>query len=248
LRTLGAPLKFGCDILIGPGRGLGEVPGAPIGIELWIGRLRQCLMGLAAFARGGRPVDRRTDEWMTKGHLDTEFHQPLGLGGIGGLGLDPEPVRRPPQQRRVAERLRCREQQQPARGQGKRRQPPREAVLDATGQRREAWYPEPARQLRRRQPPRQFQQRQRVAVRLSNDPIAHPLIQRPADHRGQQRPRIIVTQTVDHKLRKSHEIVFIAGLAHDEDQGDRLGHQTAGNKCERLSRGPIQPLRVVYQT
>ena len=138
---------------------------------------------------------------MAKRHLDTEFHQSLGLGGIGGLGLDPEGVSRTQQQRRVAERFGGGQQQQPPGGCGQRRQPPSEAFLDAAGQRRDAGQPEAARKLRRRQPPRQLQQGQRIAVRLGHDPIAHPFIQRPPDHRGQQCSRILLTQTADHQLR-----------------------------------------------
>ena len=138
---------------------------------------------------------------MAKRHLYTEFHQSRGLGGIGGLGLDSEPVRRPREQRRVAEWFGGRQQQKPPGGRGQRRQPPSEAFLDAAGQCRDAGQPEPARKLCRRQPPRQLQQRQRIAVRLGHDTIAHPFIKRPPDHRGQQRSRILLTQTADHQLR-----------------------------------------------
>jgi hypothetical protein len=51
LRALGAPLKLGCNPLIGSGRGLGEVPRAAVGIELCVGRLRQRVMGLSPLLR-----------------------------------------------------------------------------------------------------------------------------------------------------------------------------------------------------
>ena len=84
-------------------------------------------------------------------------------------------------------------------------------------------------------------------MRLGHDPIAHPLIQRPPDHRGQQRPRILLTQSVDHQLRQSRQILVVAGFAHGEDQRDRLGHQAAGDKRQRLRRGPIEPLGIIHQ-
>ena len=52
------------------------------------------------------------------------------------------------------------------------------------------------------QPQRQLEQRERIAARLGDDPVAHFLVQRHPDGRGQQRPRIILTQTVDHQLRE----------------------------------------------
>ena len=54
---------------------------------------------------------------------------------------------------------------------------PEEALLDPARQRRRVRQPESARQLRWRQPARQLQQRQRVAARLGDDPVAHALVQ-----------------------------------------------------------------------
>ena len=105
--------------------------------------------------------------------------------------------------------------------------------------------PEPARELRRRQPARQLQQRQRVAPRLGDDPVAHAVVQRPADHRAQQRACIAIAQTLDDELRQSGQLLLFARYAHREDQGDGLRHETPRDEPERLRGGPIKPLRIV---
>ena len=62
-----------------------------------------------------------------------------------------------------------------------------EAALDPARERARVRQPEAAGQLGRRQPARQLQQRQRVAARLGDDPVADPLVQPPGRGRGQQR-------------------------------------------------------------
>ena len=89
-------------------------------------------------------------------------------------------------------------------------------------QRPRAGQPEPAGQLRRGQPARQLEQRERVAARLGDDPIADPRVERPGDRRVQQRagrrrrPSPSITQ-----LRQPVERGLVAGLAHREHQPDR---------------------------
>ena len=53
---------------------------------------------------------------------------------------------------------------------------------------------EAARQLRRRQSMRQFQQRQRVAARLGHDPVTHALVQPPRHCRRQQSAGLVVRE------------------------------------------------------
>jgi hypothetical protein len=130
---------------------------------------------------------------MPEPHPNAELHQPLGLGGIRRIDPDPEPLGRSPHQCRLAGRLGRRDQQQPL-GLGRQLpKPSPKTVLDSSGERLDVREPEPACHLRRRQPTRQLQQRQRIAARLGDDPVAHAFIQRPPDHRVQQRPRITVT-------------------------------------------------------
>ena len=181
---------------------------------------------------------------MTKGHPRTDREHPVGIRGR--LDPDPEPLGRAPHQQRVADRLRRRHQQKPL---GLRRQPhepPPEAVLDPPRQPRRVRQTEPARQLSRRQPPGQLQQRQRITARLRDEPLPHPLIQRNPQRRAQQRARITITQTLDQQPRKSGELV--ARVTRHEDHRDRLRQQPPRHEHERLRRGLIKPLRVINHT
>ena len=125
-------------------------------------------------------------------------------------------------------------------------EPPREALLDARGQRHRRGQPEPARELCRRQPARQLQQSERVPARLDNDPIQHALIQRSGQDRLQQRPRITTPQGLDAKLRQSRERV--AQLASREHERDLLRQQATGHERERARRRTVEPLRVIDDT
>ena len=183
---------------------------------------------------------------MAEGHPRADLEQPLGLGGVRRLDSDPETFGRSPQQHRVTEGLRRRKQQQLL-GLGRHgREPPAEALLDAPRQRLRAREPEAARQLRRRQPTRQLQQRQRVAPRFGDDPVAHPLVQRPADHRGQERARITITEALDHQFRQPSQPLRFGGWADGEHQRDRLREQAARDELERLHRRVIEPLRIFH--
>jgi hypothetical protein len=94
-------------------------------------------------------------------------------------------------------------------------------------------------------PPGQLEQRQRVAACLADDPVAHPLVERSADRRVEQRAGVAVTQATDEQLRKPGHLALLAGLAHREDQGNRFRQQTPRDERERLRRRPILPLRII---
>ena len=134
----------------------------------------------------------------------------LGQAGVGRgrrrVGADPEPGGGPPHQRRVAGRVGRREQQQAPGLVRERADAPAEALLDAARQRHRAGEPEPAGQLGRRQSAWQLQQRQRVAPRLGDDLVAHPRVDRPGQHRVQQRPRVGVPQPADRQLRQPGQV------------------------------------------
>ena len=190
-RAAGRALQLGGDVLVEPGRRLGAMPGAAIGIDLGVGRLGERAVDALALLRRGRAVDRGAHERMPEAHLRAELDQARRRRRRRRVGRDPERGRRPPHQQRIADRLGRRDEQQQPRRRRQRRQPLPEALLDAARQRRAVGQPEPARQLRGRPAARQLQQRQRVAARLGHDPIAHALVERTGDHGFQQRPRIL---------------------------------------------------------
>ena len=70
-------------------------------------------------------------------------------------------------------------------------------------------------------------------------------IERGAQGRLQQRPRVRVAQSFDPQLRQPAEISH--RRARGEHQRDGLRQQAAGDERERLPRGLVEPLRVVDQ-
>ena len=133
--------------------------------------------------------------------------------------------------------------QQPPRRFGQRLDLPPEAVLDPPGQRDRAAEPEPARQLRRGQPAGQFEQGQRVAVRVGDDLLPDPRVQRAGQRRVQQHPRVALGQPADGQLRQARHV-----LARDprrEHQAYRVGGQPPGGDAQCLRRGLVQPLLVI---
>ena len=222
------------------------MPRPAIGIGVGVGGLREGLVDAPAVLRRGRPVDRGPHERMAEAHLGAELDQ----GRVGGRSrrarLDPQRGGRLPDEQRIAHRLGRRDQEQQPRRRRQLRQSLLEALLDATGQRRPAVEAEPARQLGGRPPPRQLQQRQRIAARLAHDPIAHALVERPRHHGLQQRLRITVVEPTDDELRQAPEMLLTGRLAHGEHQPDRFRSQTARDEGQRLRRRPVEPLRVVH--
>jgi hypothetical protein len=80
-------------------------------------------------------------------------------------------------------------------------------------------------------------------VRLGDDLIADPRIQRPGQRRVQQRPRIIVLQPPDRQLRQSRQAA--ARDTGPEHQADRLRPQPAPGERQDLRRGAVEPLLVI---
>jgi hypothetical protein len=77
-------------------------------------------------------------------------------------------------------------------------------------------------------------------VRLSDDPIAHTLIQRPAKQRAQQAPCLAIAETLDEQLReplKRH-----ARFADRENKRDRLLAQAPRDERQRPHRRLVEPL------
>ena len=138
------------------------------------------------------------------------------------------------------------QQQQAASIGGQRADAPLEGLFDAPRPRENARKAEPARQLRGGQTPRQLQQRQRVASGLGDELLAHLRIDRPGQHRFQQRPRILPLQPLYRELGRSGQLPgWDPGR---EDEPHRLHAQPAGHEGQDLGRGLIQPLLVIHHT
>ena len=115
------------DLLVGSRRRSGQMPGTAVRVGVAIGLLRQCEMDRPAFLRRSRPVDGRAGQRVTEPRQLADREQPARLDVVGGRRRDAELRGRAPEQQRVAERLRRREQQQAPRVVGVRLHLPDEA-------------------------------------------------------------------------------------------------------------------------
>ena len=112
LSPAGRPLELGGNTLIGGARGLSEVPGAPVGVDLRVGRFRQRPVHPPALLRRCPAVDRRADQRMAKPHPVVDFDQAGRLRWLERGARDPEPLGRAPQEPLVTDRLSRRYQQE----------------------------------------------------------------------------------------------------------------------------------------
>ena len=153
---------------------------------------------------------------MPEPHARAELDQPRGLGRSPPPRADPEPLGGAPQQRHVAHRL------------GRRRSAAaaacrREAPRPRAGSPARCGSPAAARRAARtrpRAPPavkpaRQLEQRERVAARLGEDPVAHARVERPGHRprpaaRGRRRRGSPSTRSSGSPV----ELVLAVGLAH----------------------------------
>jgi hypothetical protein len=184
---------------------------------------------------------------MTETHSGSELDQPCRLGRGAGLGSDPEPPGRAPQQGRVADRFGRGDQDESLAVDRKRLELSPKALLDAAGERPVIVTAEPTGQLPGGEAPGELEQRERVTPCLVDDAVTHPWVEPARDRRLQQRPGVAVAQPVDLQLGQAHQVPVGAGLAHGEDHRDRLGQEAAGREGECLGRGPVEPLGVVDQ-
>ena len=107
---------------------------------------------------------------------------PTRSAGSSAVRAMPRRSAAPHTSSRVSRRLGGRQQQQQPRLFGEVLEPSQEALLDPARQRQRARQAEATRQLRRREPDRQFQQRQRVTPRLGQDLLADLHVHRPPHH------------------------------------------------------------------
>ena len=113
LRPPRGTLELCGDVLVGHGRRLRPVPGAAIRVDLRIGRFRQRAVDLAALLRPGRSVDGRANQRMTEHHSRRRASsRPSDSTAVRGRLGDPEPLGRPPHERRIADRVGRRDEQQ----------------------------------------------------------------------------------------------------------------------------------------
>ena len=80
-------------------------------------------------------------------------------------------------------------------------------------------------------------------MRVGDDLLPDPRVQRAGQHRVQQHPRVALGQPADGQLRQARHV-----LARDprrEHQAHRVGGQPPGGEAQRLRRGPVEPLLII---
>ena len=219
------------------------MPGAAVRVGLGVGHLGQGAVDGAALLRRRRAVYGRAHQRVQKGHPLADREQPLGL--VRRRRLDAEPIRRAPHEDGIVGRLRRHQQQQQPGVLGQRVELPQEALLDPPRQRLGLQQPEPAGQLRRGQPARQLEDRQRVAVRLGDEPVAAPVVEPGGDDGREQGARVRVGEPAERQLGQADELALVCRRARCEHERDRLGQQPARDEPEDLARGVVEPLDVV---
>ena len=103
MRSGGRLFELGSDRLVGQQGCLRAVPGAPIGIDIAVGHLRECPVHFLPLVSRGRAVGGRPHQGMAEPDLGTKLDQSRRLGRVRGICAEPEHSGRPPQQGCVAE-------------------------------------------------------------------------------------------------------------------------------------------------
>ena len=192
-----------------------------------------------------RAVGTRANEWVRELRPPSDAQHSGVLGGVGRGHVDPETVGGTVEQDGVTDRLGGRRQDKKLRVGRKPAEAPNVARFDPPGDGKALRQPEPARQLGDAPGAREFEQGERVAVALDDDPLADGGIQRTVQVLEQQRERIAVAQPSDGELGEPGQDLVAdpsPGRAHDRHA---FGEEPAGHERQDLHRDLIEPLRVV---
>ncbi len=244
------PLQSSGDLLVRSVRGLGGVPGAPVGVQDRVRGGGQGPVHRSACFGGGLVVDRRTDQRMPEpdGLAQLDQAGDLGRGGEGG---DLERGGRAGQQPRVTDRFGRGDQQQCPRRLRQRPEPLGEVPLDPARDRalddRVTGRVQAVGQFGGTAASGELQQSERIAVHLGHEPVPDPLLQSPADGGFQEFPRGRGVEAADAHGRQTGQRLLPFGVAHREHHRDRLGEQSPRDELQRLQGDLVQPLRVVDQ-
>ena len=99
--------------------------------------------------------------------------------------------------------------------------------------------------MRRGKPPRELQDRQWIAARLFQEPVAEPLVEPSRDDGREKGARVLGREASERELGQPHELALAGRLAHGEHQRHRLCKQPSRDEFEDLPRGDVEPLGIV---
>src|SRR5579862_2943951 len=110
------------------------MPSAAILIRAGVACFGQGSMRVPPLPRSCRVIDGRTNQGMMEHHSVAELNESVILECVRRCFGDTKAISRPPDDPRVARRVSCYKDQQPAGVWGEPRKPPTVALLDLTGQ------------------------------------------------------------------------------------------------------------------
>jgi hypothetical protein len=153
------------------------MPCAAVGVELGIGRVGERGVHRPSLLGPRASVDRGPEQRMVECDAAGDSDQLGLLGANGGVGGEAECRAGAPEKRQITQRLGRGEQEQSLRVIRKLLDAQPEARLDPALERRDVRHCEAAREARAVERARKLEQRERVAPRLGDDPVAHRVVQ-----------------------------------------------------------------------
>ena len=193
----------------------------------------------------GRPVDRRADQRMPEPHPAAELHQARLHRRLRRRGAD-RPAARPPATPAPGRRTGRRPRAAAAAGSGPAGRPAAGGSSPRCGR---PAAPRRAARTRRPAPPASDPRGSSSSAsglppRLGDDLVADPRVERPGQHRGQQRPRVGLGQPLDHQFRQPPQVAARGPGARTPGRPNRRASRRATN-ASTCAEALIQPLRVV---
>jgi hypothetical protein len=181
------------------------------------------------------------------GELDARTHpHQAGIDrGVGSCHVHAQRRRRTLQQGWITNRFGGSGQYEELGVRGKQLEAPGIGFLDPAGDRKAIGQPEPAGELGDTPRTRELKQRQRVAVTLGDDALAHCRIQRASDAHQQQGECITVAQSFDGEFGEPRKDLVADPLSSCADEQDTFSQKAASDKGKNLSGRLVEPLRVV---
>ena len=198
-----------------------------------------------AVGGGGQAVGGGSDEWMRELDPRTYLEQPGVDSGLGRGHVDAEGLSGTVEQDGVAQGLRGRGDDEQMGVGWELEEAPCVALFDLAYHRLAPGQPEPAGEICGVPGARQLEERERVAVTLGNDLVAHGGVQWAVHVVQQQCAGIAVAQSADRQLGQPGEDVVAAAGAGPAYEHDPLSEEPSGDEPKDLRGGLVEPLRVV---
>jgi hypothetical protein len=230
LRTSCRVLQFSGHVFVGSGCRQRAMPGTTIRVDLRVAHVRQGPVHPLPVARRRRLIDGRSHQWMTKADPRPDLQKLRILRWGQCARLDPKPLGRAPEKRRVPHRIRGRQQHQLLRRPRQFTDAPQVVVLDMTGEISRGEELEAAGQSRRADAPRQLQESERVSAGLGDDPVADVRVEQARHGACQQRTGFLLNEPVELQLGQAFELAPVRRLANGEhDRTDSASSRRATN-------------------